>query len=157
MRLREEKVKKTPPNPNLNTKNPSPTIKAPDIAEEEREVREEGVRREGFSCTEADTVSLHFQRSGSDSGVPLSSSALFLGILREPRAFSRAELPGTSPYPSLKRLRRAWAAPSGTGAGGGAPSSPPKPTGRAGKARFWETCGERMDVICLWKRGLKDQ
>lgn len=131
-------------------------------------MREEGVRREGFSCTEADTVSLHFQRSGSDSGIPLSSSAVLLGILREHRGFSRAALPGlceAAPGPRDLPLLLAQTPPEGLGSpqrdegGRRSPLLSPKslsvrssPQNGLGRRDIGKSV-ERTDVICLSKRG----
>lgn len=64
MRLREEKVKKkTQPKNKPKPKKPKskPNNKSPRyIGGEERVVKEEGMRRGGFSCTGTDTVRLHF-------------------------------------------------------------------------------------------------
>lgn len=160
---------KEKPKPRKKIKNPSPTIKAPDIAGEEREVRKEGVRRGGFSCTGADTVRLHFQRSRSDSGIPLSSSVVFL---REHRGFSRAALPGLCEGAPGRRdlpLSLAQTPPEGLGspaAGRGRAAGPPplpqialrtvKPPEWAGKARFWETYGENGRDLRVEAK-LKDQ
>lgn len=121
----------------------------------------------GFSCAGADTVRLHFQRSGSGSGVPLSSSAIFLGVLREHCGFSRAALPGLCeaapgardlPLPLAQTPPEGWAAPLRDEGGRRSPLRSPKslsvqssPQNGLERRGFGKPV-ERMDVICVSKR-----
>lgn len=100
--------------PNQKTEIPSPTIKATDIAGEERDAREEVMRRAlavpGLTrcvCTSSEAGATPASRflSRRFSWEFCGSTAVFPG-LRSPGSARQPQHPVTSPCPSLKSLQR---------------------------------------------------